>query len=183
MIKYKFNWAKKVSQQLILKLYESDKNQFKDDNLIDEIGWGLYARCISIITVTNAYEKKLLPCPICEKTMNYHTETKEFNCVCGLFFPWDDFKKSYKNKQLYGANALPIFVKFANNFPKCKNYDHKMIAIDTLINSFHILHSYRNNSFTETPSESDILGRPVGANLIEGTLHEVIDFLDYLSNK
>ena len=183
MFQYKFNWAKKVSQSVIRKLYDSDANQFKDDKLIDEVGWSLYARCVSIVTVTNACENKSLPCPICEKTMIYTDDTNQFDCICGLCIPWQDFRKSYKNKQLYGANALPIFVKFINNFPQCKNYDQKMIAIDTLINSFHILHSYRNDSFTETPTESDPLGRPVGDNLIEGTHSEVIAFLDYLSSK
>ena len=180
MFQYKFNWAKKVSQSSIRQLYDSDSKQLKDDKLIDEVGWSLYARCASIVTVTKAYENKSLPCPICEKTMTY---TDNFTCVCGLVITWAEFRKSYKNKQLYGANALPIFVKFINNFPQCKNYDQKMIAIDTLINSFHILHSYRNDSFTETPTESDELGRPVGDNLIEGKHDEVIAFLDYLSSK
>lgn len=183
MINYRLNWAKKVPQILIEKLYDADAAQLKDDKLIDEAGWGLYARCMSIITVTEAYENKILTCPECENKMAYDIDLKEFKCNCGLIISWEDFKKSYKNKQLYGANALPVFVKFVDNFPRCKTYEQKMIAIDTLINSFHILHSYRNNSFTETPDESDILGRPTGANLIEGTLHEVIDFLNYLSNK
>lgn len=183
MLQYRLNWAKKVPQSLIKQLYESDSKQYKDDTLIDEIGCGLYARCMSIITVTEAYENKILPCPQCEKKMDFVSDIKEFHCTCGVVITWEEFRKSYKNKQLYGANALPIFVKFVNNYPQCKNYDQKMIAIDTLINSFHILHSFRNDSFTETPSESDTLGRPVGANLIEGTLHEVIDFLDYISNK
>ena len=180
MFQYKFNWAKKVQQSIIRQLYDSDAARFKDDKLIDEAGWSLYARCVSIVNVTTAYENKSLPCPICEKMMTY---TDEFTCTCGLSIPWQDFRKSYKNKQLYGANALPVFVKFINNFPQCKNYDQKMIAIDTLINSFHILHSYRNDSFTDTPTESDPLGRPVADNLIEGTHSEVIAFLDYLSSK
>jgi len=183
MFQYKFNWAKKVSQASIQKLYEADTTLFKDDKLIDEVGWGLYARCMSIITVTNAYEEKSLPCPNCEEKMEFTPDPRQFSCVCGLVIPWEDFKRSYKNKQLYGANAMPIFTKFVNNFPQCKDYDQKMLAIDALINAFHILHSYRTGTFTETPSESDPLGRPVGANLIEGSLYEVIEFLDFLSNR
>jgi hypothetical protein len=52
-----------------------------------------------------------------------------------------------------------------------------------LIHSFHILHSYRLKYETFDPEDESVtLGRPAGANLIEGSLSEVIVFLNELTD-
>jgi hypothetical protein len=149
--------------------------------LINDVGWGLYARCESIVSVTNGFEKKQLICSYCGLAVPLIGNC--FKCKCGFNATWDEFRSSYKNKQLYAANALPVFNAFIMKFPKAKTYGEKLICIDTLIHSFHIKNSFHheleNNGIYDSNTE---INRPCGANLIEGSLTEVILFLDKLSS-
>lgn len=174
-------WGKKVPQDLIAELYFKDSQGIYDTDLADAAGYALLARCESIISVTSGFEHKKLICPSCGKEIPLLEDL--FSCSCGFTATWDEFRKSYKNKQLYGANALPVFLAYRQNFTAAKNYGEKMIAIDTLIHSFHILHSYRKKYEVFDPEdENSVLGRPAAANLIEGSLAEVILFLTELTD-
>ena len=180
-----FVWAKKVPMDWIAKLYAADAT-LPDEELADRVVWALVARCDSIMTVTLGFERKRLPCPLCGETLQL-TEGR-FRCPCGFEASWEQFRSSYKNKQLYGANAMPVFRAFRNEFPKAETYREKMTAIDTLIHSFHLLHSWRlAASEEEQPvwtkeTRPDLpLGRSTAVNLIEGSLTDVLRFLDKLS--
>ena len=173
-------WSKKVPQKLISQLYNQTVSGIEDEELIEEAGWALYARCESVISATNGFEKKVLICLACGKDV----ELKEnvFSCPCGFCATWEEFKKSYKGKQLHASNAMPIFLTYQKDFPRAKTYGEKLVCIDVLIHSFHIRMSYyRELDNYDIEDESVELNRPVGANLIEGTLTEVILFLDKLS--
>ena len=172
-------WCKKVPQALISRLYNQSVSCIPNDELANEVGWALYARCESIISATYGFEKKVLICPnLCGADVPLVDNI--FNCSCGFYATWEDFKKSYKGKQLYAANALPIFLAYRENFPKAKTYGEKLICIDILIHSFHIKNSYHKN-LDSYDIDNVTLNRPTGANLIEGSLKEVILFLDKLS--
>ena len=174
-------WCKRVPQKLISRLYNQSVSGIPDDELADEVGWALYVRCESIISATNGFEKKILLCPnLCGK--NIPLVENVFACSCGFHATWDEFKKSYKGKQLHAANALPIFLAYHRNFPRAKTYNEKLICIDTLIHSFHIKMSYYKKLDNYNIEDEDVeLNRPTCANLIEGSLKEVILFLDNLS--
>ena len=176
-------WSKKVPQELISRLYNQSISGIHDDELADEVGWALYARCESIISATSGHEKKILICPQCGKDVALEEKEKVFSCPCrGLNATWEEFRKSYKGKQLYAANALPIFLTYYRDFPRAKTYGEKLILIDCLIHSFHINMSYhRDLESYDIENEAVAINRPTGANLIEGTLMEVILFLDKLS--
>jgi len=174
-------WNKKVPQRLIARLYNQSVTGINDDDLADEVGWALYVRCKSIISVTSGFEKKLLICPKCDNEIPLIDNI--FNCSCGFHATLDEFRSSYKEKQLYAANALPIFVDFVRKFPIAKTYSEKLMAIDMLIHSFHVNAAYDNDTFTSDPNYTGVeVNRPTGANLIEGKLSEVILFLDALSS-
>ena len=173
-------WAKRVSQELISRLYNQSASGICDDELIDEVGWALYARCESIISATNGFEKKVLTCLNCGKDVALADNI--FDCPCGFHATWEEFKKSYKGKQLHAANAMPIFLAYQKDFPRAKTYGEKLICIDVLIHSFHLKMSYyKELDSYDIEDENVELNRPVGANLIEGKLSEVILFLDKLS--
>jgi len=173
-------WAKKVPQELISKLYNQSISGLDNDELANEVGWALFARCESIISVTNGVEEKFIICPECGKNIDLKDEV--FACICGFQATLKQFKSSYKKRQLHAANALPIFVAFHKNFPKAKSYGEKLICIDVLIHSFHIKSSYYKTLDSYDPeNESVALNRPTCANLIEGSLPDVILFLDNLS--
>ena len=174
-------WSKRVPQALIEKLYNQSVSGIEDDELIDEAGYALYARCESIISATNGFEEKCVICLICGKDVPLKENI--FSCPCGGFnATWEEFKKSYKGKQLHAANALPIFLAYHRDFPKAKTYGEKLICIDVLIHSFHIKCSYYKELDSYDPEDESVaINRPTGANLIEGSLKEVILFLDRLS--
>jgi len=173
-------WCKKVPQALISRLYNQSVSGICDDELADEVGWALYARCESIVSATNGFEKKCLKCPACGKDVPLSEGV--FGCPCGFYCTWEEFKKSYRGKQLHAANALSVFTDFQRDFPRAVTYGEKLVCIDVLIHSFHIKSSYYKTLESYDPEDENVeLNRPTGANLIEGSLHEVILFLDRLS--
>lgn len=173
-------WCKRVPQELIARLYNQSVSGIYDDELADEAGWALYARCESIISATNGFERKVLICLNCGADIAL--ENNIFSCPCGFHATWEEFKKSYKGKQLHAANALPIFLAYHRDFPKAKTYGEKLICIDILIHAFHIKMSYYRDLDSYDPEDESVeVNRPTGANLIEGSLKEVILFLDKLS--
>ena len=176
-------WCKKVPQKLITRLYNQSALGICDDELADEVGWALYARCESIVSVTNGFEMKRLICPKgCGAKVHLSENENAFSCPCGFYATWEAFRSSYKGKQLYAANALPIFITYINKFPKAKSYGEKLICIDVLIHSFHIKNSYHKTPDNYDPKDERVeVNRPTGANLIEGSLSDVILFLDKLS--
>ena len=175
------NWSKKVPQELIARLYNNSVSGIEDDALADEVGCALYARCESIISATNGFENKCLICLTCG--LDVPLDNNIFKCSCGFSATWEEFKKSYKGKQLHAANAMPVFQAYLKDFAKAKTYAQKLICIDTLIHAFHIkLSYYRELASYDINDESVELNRPVGANLIQGTLTQVILFLDELSS-
>ena len=78
---------------------------------------------------------------------------------------------SFKRKQLNPGGATATFAAFAQTFPQADTPQVKMAAIDRLIHEFH--YSYQ--------SMPDLPTRPVGVNLIEGHLEDVIAFLNELT--
>jgi len=174
-------WNKKVPQILITRLYNQSVTGICDDELVDEVGWALYARCESIISVSMGFEKKLLICPKCGKEVALIDGV--FDCTCDFRATWEEFRASYRRKQLHASNALPVFLAYRKNFPRAKTYGEKLICIDVLIHSFHIKSSFHKTLDSyDLEDESVEINRPTGANLIEGTLHEVILYLDKLSS-
>ena len=174
-------WSKRVPQELISRLYNQSVSGTEDNELADEVGWALYARCESIISATKGFEEKILICP-CLCGANVPLKDNIFSCPCGFQATWEEFKKSYKGKQLHAANALPVFLAYQRDFPRAKTYGEKLICIDVLIHSFHLKMSYYKELANYDPEDESVeINRPVGANLIEGQLKDVILFLDKLS--
>ena len=165
------HWARKVSQAKIRLLYERDAQGIIDVVLIDEVGWALWERCDSILIVTAAHHGHVL-CPICgaviERQNPWSADETVACAKCGWHILWATYHQSYRSKQLFGANAVGIFETYYKVFPRAQTAQEKMMLIDQLIHAFHI-------GLKE-------IGRPVAANLIEGSLKDVIDFLDKLTS-
>jgi len=173
-------WSKRVPQALIARLYNQSVLGIEDMDLANEVGWALYARCESIISATYGFEEKRMICLYCGKDIPLVDMC--FTCLCGFEATWETFRKSYKGKQLHASNALPVFIAYRKDFPNAKTYSEKLICIDILIHSFHVKMSYYRELNDTNPANEDVsLNRPTAANLIEGSLKEVILFLDDLS--
>jgi len=175
-------WAPKVAQAKIRRLYIADAEGMIDEDLIKEVGWALWSRCDSILTVTAAHHGRVI-CPICGEFITHPSRSAEtggekdcpwqdedvLQCGnCAWQVTWRTYHQTYRGKQLFGANAVAFFEGYHRAFPQASASNTKMVLIDQLIHAFH-------TGLNEP-------GRPVGANLIEGTLEEVIRFLDGLTN-
>jgi len=165
------HWAPKVSQAKIHLAYERDAQGIVDLDLIDEVGWALWERCDSILIVTAAHHGRVL-CPACGTVIGRQNPWSAGEIVecskCDWHILWATYHQSYRSKQLFGANAVSIFETYHKVFPGAQTATEKMVLIDQLIHAFHI-------GLKE-------IGRPVATNLIEGSLKDVIHFLDNLTS-
>ena len=158
-------WAKKVPPDKIKRLYEQDAMGIYDEELVDDVGIGLYARVDSMIMVTSSNLCHPL-CIECRAEIPNSFE-KGFISVCpncGWTTDIFEYRASYKGQTLNGVGALPELKEFAAKYPLAKTYAEKMRMIDFLIHTFH-------GSLSEEPS------RPTATNVIEGHAGEVANLI------
>ncbi len=167
-------WSPRVKQKLIRELYENDAQGFIDEELINEVGWALRARCESFVAAVGAMRGRVT-CPACGAIILHHRQADEIlHCPqCDWELPWKDYFATIQHKQLSGADpVMAFFQDFVDRFPKAREPQEKMVLIDTLIHGWHL------NMIRDIPLET----RAAGVNLIEGNYHEVVEFLDGLSS-
>ncbi len=174
-------WGKRVPKWKLRRLYESDAQGRLDEDLLNDVGFALLERCRDILKVDSAQHGQV-HCPRCERngqatlimrpTVKGDPRDAVLTCpVCGWQITWGDYHLSFKRKQLNPGGAVDTFAAFVQTFPQASTVQAKMVAIDRLIHEFH--YSYR--------FLPDLPTRPVGVNLIEGNLEDVIAFLDELT--
>lgn len=178
-------WALPVRQDRLRRLYEADARGITDEALTDDVGLALYLRCRSILTVMEAAAGRVA-CPRCAragvesiirrvgKDLSRASKAEELRCaVCGWATTWGQYWLTYRNQQLYGAGGMKAFRTFLTDFDRAHSAREKLHAIDRLIHSFH--YNLKKGAKEYTPS------RPAAANVVEGSLGEVISFLDRLT--
>jgi len=165
-------WSPKVPQVLVRRLYRSTAGGVLDDELVDEVGIALYARCGSILTVTEAVRGRV-ECPVCASV--FARTGPLLRCpACGWELPWERYRATYKRRQLFGGAALGAFETFRLAYPRARTARERLLLIDTLIHEYH-WNLIAGNSEPEAT-------RPAAACLIEGAgLAEVVRFLDELA--
>ncbi len=176
------HWAPRVSKTKVRRLYESDAKGILDEELLDDVDVTLWLRCRSILDVAEAKQGRVR-CQRCElagretiiqRPILRREEQEAWTIVCpacGWTVPWKEFVRSFKKRQLNSGGAMPAFEHFAKAYPSLREPKAKMLAIDRLIHEFH--HSYRASPGLPT--------RPVGPNIIDGKVSELIPFLDELT--
>ena len=162
-------WAPRLPQAKISRLYENDALGIYDDELINEIGYALWARCQSFLE-TNQAARGEAPCPACGSIIRHSSQKEEIlRCSCSWELSWGEYFKTFQHKQLSGAEpVIEFFVEFIERFPKAGSARERMFLIDRLLHGFHWYQVH-------TPT------RPVAINLIEGSLNEVVAFLESLT--
>jgi hypothetical protein len=164
------SWAPRVPQHKIRQLYLNDANGIYDNELIDDVGYALLARCESFLIANDAAQGRVI-CPVCSTTILHTGNSDEVLCCkqCGWEMVWKEYFATFQHKQLYGAEpVLKLFRDFVKRFPSASKLHEKVLIIDTLIHGFHWNQKYGCT-------------RPVAINLIEGKLSDVITFLDSLT--
>lgn len=174
-------WSPRVPKCKIRQLYELDAQGILDEELLDDVGFTLLLRCRDIIAIDEARRGRV-KCPRCA---NQHRRTviervphkgdvrdEVIVCPeCGWQTTWGEYALSFKRKQLNSGGALTAFERYIKEFKASQRPQQKMLAIDRLIHEFH--YSLR--------AQPDLPCRPVGVNLIQGKLRDVVQFLDELT--
>ena len=165
-------WAAKISQVLVRRLYRSTSIGVVDDELVDEVGIALYARCSSILTVTEAVRGRV-ECPVCRTV--FARSGPQLRCPeCAWELSWQRYRSTYKRRQLFGGGALFAFENYHRDYPRARTARERLLLVDTLIHEYH-WNLIAGNSEPEAT-------RPAAACLIEGAnLAAVVRFLDELS--
>jgi ribosomal protein L37AE/L43A len=166
-------WARKLSRTTIRQLYQHDAQGLVDEELIDEVAYGFYARCQSILTVTEASSGRI-HCPVCDQLILRKGYDKEqiIRCPgCDWHVTWGAFKRTYKGKQLHGGGAVDVFERYVRALPAARSASEKMILIDWIVHQCH--KSVRDDQVKYL--------RPVAVNLIEGSIPQVAELLQELA--
>jgi hypothetical protein len=167
-------WEPRVSRERIRRLYETDARGIIDEELLDDVGYALYARCDSILTVTDAVRGKVrcICCTeICEQ-IDARTGRSADNLIRCVRCAWEvtvgEYRRSYRNKRLFGGGAEEAFRSFVARFPHARTPQEKMLLIDRLIHAIH-------NELADRPQ------RPAAVNVIDGDTRAVVDLLEGLA--
>lgn len=170
-------WARRVEPDKIRRLYTLDAKGILDQELIDEVGYAMYARCESIRTVTDASTGKV-KCPRCgelvRRVRNRDLPMKErvLECECGWEATWGTFLKSYQRKQLHGGAAFPFFLEFLERWPNQRTPRDKLLEIDRLVHALHV---------NVIEDKEITFARAAAVNVIEGKLKDVVELLEELA--
>jgi len=160
----KIKWAERLPRNLIRRLYESDAKHIQNNELADEVGYGLYARAKHLIEINRTHESGMIYCKSCEKEI-YKSAGEIYKCTCGWLISQREYHLSYKGKQFISISAAIFGEEFMRKWELAKNsYADKMLAIDYLIHRFH-------DEFT------DCTTRPAAINFIEGKSEDIIDLI------
>lgn len=160
------HWAGRVAQRKIERLYESEARGLLDGELVDEVGYGLFARCESILAFTHSHRGETT-CPGCLQRMAKAGDT--ISCSrCNWSSSEQDFLVSSRKKHLHAGRIEPFIEAFVEDFAKAKGSRAKMLLIDILIHRCH-----------GDYEKSDGL-RTGAINLIGGKPAQVMAFLDRL---
>jgi len=162
-------WSPRVRKAKIARLYSTFGRGIVDEELIDDVGFSLLARCKSILAATEAGQGRV-PCPACGSVVEHvpwHNEVLQCGS-CGWSCPWQTYKKTFKYKHLSAGGMRPFLEDFVREFPRARTHAERFIRIDTLIHRYH----WENVGGG---------GRPGACCLIEGKLKDIMPFLDGLS--
>ncbi len=173
------HWAPRLSRARLRRLYQLDAIGVVDPELIDLVGHALEARCASILAVHDA-QRGHVHCPLCarddrttliERPMTHDPGTTLVCPACGWRTTWGAYRDTYHRKQLNAGGAHASFETYLHAFRGAIGPRQKMLAIDRLIHEFH--YSLR--------AQPDLPTRPAGANLIDGSMTDVVAFLEELA--
>jgi hypothetical protein len=176
-------WSPRVSLARIRALYVNEVRGTLDDELVEEVGFGLLARCRSIIEYTEACELGRVRCMRCARQgqttiiqRNLHKASPLLICpVCGWQVRWRAYKAESENAdgQLRAGHAGDAFARYAMVYPQCRTREEKIIAIDRLIHEFHWI--------LVKECQPARANKTAGVNLLRGNLREVFNLLNELT--
>jgi ribosomal protein L37AE/L43A len=161
----KIRWAPRLPTRLLERLYEQDACGIRDDELCDDVGSYLHARCETFYLVAHSQ----VICPGCGSVFRVDRATTSTCPSCAWTTDRATYERSITNHYAFPGRATDAFFVFYERFPKARTYADKIVLIDQLIHAFHI---------DERQSRAV---KSVASKLLEGNKKDVVRFLDNLS--
>lgn len=158
-----FRWSPKLSRQKLIRLYESDARMLEDEELVDEVGYTLYARCLQGREERALMLSGKMKCHSCGQILP--CDAAILACPCGSQYQFREYMRSFRENNMPANSASVIFNAYIDKWPAACTYRSKMILIDRLVHEFHM------------NLASGVKGRFVGVNLIEGTKKQIQDLI------
>jgi len=163
-----FRWAPRLSKNEIYRLYTFEASELLDEELLDEVGIGLYSRCETIKQVTERL------CPNCSGAIQGafagDDPDRPITCQrCQWVSQWKHYHRSYKSDRIHGGRAYKYFLAYLQEYPLCKTARDKMLAIDRLM---HYLHEDMDDESSVTPA---------AMNLVKGKRSDIREFIESLA--
>ena len=171
----RIRWSPRVPPHKIRRLYESDAQGMLDEELLDEVGWSIYARCQDLLEVEEANAGRVR-CRNCGHTIVRRgvdvgpagDKAEVLRCgQCSWQVTWGEYYRSLLGQGLLACGGQRMFAPFVEQWPRARSPREKLLSIDRLIHEFHVVQFG--------------LGRTAGANVIEGTERQVAEFIDGLA--
>ena len=166
MYKKNCRWPSKVSRNDLKRLYLSNAKMMTDEELINDIGCTIYARCKEAKEIYELMEAWKIKCRVCG---NILSGPEVLRCTCGREYTYHSYRKSYREDNMPRGAASPLFDKFVLDWERANTVEDKMQLIDYIIHEFHVAIISGNR------------GRPTGLNLIQGSKKQIVELIEELA--
>jgi hypothetical protein len=164
-----FRWSPKVPLEYLKRLYRDDAKMLFNDELVDEVGYMLYTRCLQGRDERLLANEGKLKCHHCGKIL-IKTNSQLLQCDCGYAYIFREYMRNFNKNRMPSRSATPFFNEFIAKWPLAKDYSEKMRLIDWVIHQCHL------NML------SGVTRGFAGTNLIQGTGEDVRNLILALAN-
>ena len=175
-------WAPRVSLRKIRELYLQEARGDLGAELLEEVGFGLFARCQSILEFSESIEGQVR-CKRCQRAGRASWIARHgirgnqlLECVvCGWEIHWRVYlaESEKVDGQLDAGNARAAFTRYAARYPLCSTREEKILAIDHLVHEFHWI--------LIEEGQAAKAWKPAGVNLLRGSTTQVVQMLNELT--
>jgi len=102
-------WSSRVPAAQVRRLYEGDARGLLDDELLDDVGHGIYVRCQDILTISQAQRGKV-KCPCCENIILRRKSNRSTTRSSVHTFRWETelLRCRLCNWQITGRNTYKV---------------------------------------------------------------------------
>ncbi len=170
----KITWSDRVPPQKIRRLFVSDAEGLLDEDLLNEVGYGIYACCQDYLDLAEANRGRV-KCRSCGSIILRKIVDGKFDRSEVLYCDrcsWEIALKDYHPSLLRAAPAPPyepelVYRTFVQRWPLARYASEKLLLIDRLIQEWHI--HYRD------------VGWPLGTSVVKATAAQMIELLEGLA--
>jgi hypothetical protein len=169
----KVQWSRRVPPYKVHLLYENDAKGILDEDLLNDVGYGIYACCQDLLERGDASRGRV-KCRNCNNLIIRPLINGQFanlNVIRCSLCGWEVACKDYHQSCLRKRPAPPyepeeIFKQYAEQWPLASSPREKLLLIDRLIHEWHIHYI--------------TVGWPLGTSVIQATARQMVDLLERL---